>query len=873
MPTRLSLTIALLACLATPVLAQDDAREADAVFNTLDVVIDAPWRVQRQSSGPTEIPVMFFFPETRTDWRRVRVHSISVSDADGAVDRPLYEHHAGSAPVAAPGVRVQDAWGRIAPDLATVAEGAAASPTQIGEVSDENRGFHVMVRIPVTVGPSVRRVALAGKVEIERLDDAGKPTDHKVWPIRRRLEVDVDPEALPMFPGWRTYDTHVHTLAEFDPNTAVKALRKDHGGPMRMILETAKCLGMLEDADDPRGRFITTDHNCYYSDRVFPHFGPTVDGMLGATIAVEHPEWSEDFRGTDGKLVPEGQREFENYQSLLGSTRGEELSLAKQPGAPYGAIGSLSAHMLIHGGRHFCGPFHGGKFLIFKDENPNEIEKVLPEIAASQNFRGAFAYGAHPFTESSMDQRFGTYWTEKQIDYAVHAHVTWQEGGHDQDHVFRGWELWNQRDDRLFDMPMSDRGRMARALEDPRTEKAWNAGNPNWDAVLNFGLMRWHQMICDGFAAASPEQPAVRAVRKLYVAGGSDAHGDFNRFSDCAGRGFSTLPFPLDHLFKGFTIGSNALARVRIAVDAKPADGRSATEQALYAYGHGQGCVTDGPVLDVEVDANGCFDQGRMAWTPRAQFRTTDGAVGGGGRMDGARTALIAAGSAHPVLRFRWRSSPEFGGPLTRIEVYRDEPGKRVKRVNVQRNTGPASVLAPDGQLDPQAPADADGWRQVDVGDVTAPTALSLGGFTARPPTPPYDFRAYTNPVWLLPVAAGLSVDGATRAGHLAPGQLSATFRFPVSMEERPLEVRLIPLDATGATVGEGVLMQPAPEGWTASARADVASSVYRVTNAASAVDLSTTHGGKFCVVLRDPSDTHGNHLNSVAWILEVPGQ
>jgi len=49
--------------------------------------------------------------------------------------------------------------------------------------------------------------------------------------------------------------------------------------------------------------------------RVFPHFGPTVEGLLASPVQVLHPEWAADFVGADGRTVPAGQREFENHEN------------------------------------------------------------------------------------------------------------------------------------------------------------------------------------------------------------------------------------------------------------------------------------------------------------------------------------------------------------------------------------------------------------------------------------------------------------------------------------------------------------------------------------------------------------------------------
>ena len=50
-----------------------DTDEADISLKQLNMVVDAPWRVQIRPQGPNYIPVLFFFPETKKDWRRVQI--------------------------------------------------------------------------------------------------------------------------------------------------------------------------------------------------------------------------------------------------------------------------------------------------------------------------------------------------------------------------------------------------------------------------------------------------------------------------------------------------------------------------------------------------------------------------------------------------------------------------------------------------------------------------------------------------------------------------------------------------------------------------------------------------------------------------------
>jgi hypothetical protein len=193
--------LAVLVALAGPAAAHENApAEADAVFDILTVVIDAPWRVQVRPGVAAQIPVLVFFPETKDRWRRIQVLRVRLSDATGGGEQPIYEDALGSGPrvwtsvatgLTGEGAKLQDAWGRTTGELSLISPveppaGQGAS-FRVCEVGDHNRSWHVILRIPVPAPIAARRtrVVLVGQVDYRRLAEG----DQAVHSMKRRLEV------------------------------------------------------------------------------------------------------------------------------------------------------------------------------------------------------------------------------------------------------------------------------------------------------------------------------------------------------------------------------------------------------------------------------------------------------------------------------------------------------------------------------------------------------------------------------------------------------------------------------------------------------------------------------------------------------------
>lgn len=174
------------------------------------------------------------------------------------------------------------------------------------------------------------------------------------------------------------------------------------------------------------------------------------------------------------------------------------------------------------------------------------------------------------------------------------------------------------------------------------------AGVRLWDAMLLWSL-----------------DPAMNAPltwldegepRKVFMAGGSDSHGDFNfrregyllgptAFNDTA------LGKPRNLLNAGDPVGRAG------SVDAMGGNAFS-QEQIVDTFRSGQFAVTDGPALRIAIDTNGdgLIDSGDipMGGTAHGRFAPTDGST-------------FPTGDTFPLL-VEWKSTEEFG-PVSRLDL------------------------------------------------------------------------------------------------------------------------------------------------------------------------------------------------------------
>ncbi len=793
---------ALLAALLMPARAQGYADRAGT-----DVVLDAPWRTVRDT-----VPLLVFTPQFERG-RRIEVVR-------------LFECVAG-APVAPP-VFVDAAGGPDTLNGVTFV-GPLGGPRGGLEAGERVRSqWHYVARVPHA---ALRRHAspdvhtLRAEVTWSRPGRLGRTR----LVTYRVLRVVVDPTPFPAFaPEDRYLDTHVHTIAEqttagpLDVNGASKA----YGGPLVMLAESAYALGLVESRPAARGwdaladRLVVTDHNIFYSRRPYdtgaaPRFGPTAT--------------------TDG-----GPGEAAWYRAHLGRLAGEEVTLRRGPGQDRSPRPNIGHHLLVYGGPHLEGPWHGGLFLTSTLENPNTPGSVLTAMRAAGG--GAFCYASHPCLE-------GFEWPDAYDAEAIGLPPHDSNAGPQVDaagtgFLFKGAEVWNSKLDRVahrsgrlaassaFDAMDPFEGGAAAQRFEPRA----------WDGELERSLHRWLGYVGRGLDHSFREAPEERFVRKLYLSAGSDAHGDFNYTDEVL-----ATPVP----YSG-ALNANAFARVRTyaLVHERPEGSRD----AVAALAGGNTVLTDGPLLAFSLDANGRDDPraGAARWhDASSRWENADGRIGGSGGFDGGGTALVA-GPGDAWIRSTWRRSvtPGAGAPA----ALRFDRVTAAGRDSFRLEPGAEGVAAD---------------RPVPVA-LGQPCALLA---TARDPAA-YE-RCITNPVWTAPVRIEVAADPRVGpSGAVLPaGALRVTYHFPYTMSATaPARVALRPLDATGTSTEPEIPLQPV-SGWEAEdgvARARLSlvnATPIALPAAAWDADAHAAAPGRcsFVVYFERPTDLHGNTLNDVA--------
>ncbi len=809
---RLAGLLLALAALLFPDLATGYADRAGT-----DIVMDAPWRTVRD-----EIPVLFFMPQL---------------EGGRHIERLRIFECVGGVPVG-PAVFVDAAGGPDTLNGATIV-GMFGEPRGGIEADERIASFwHYVVRLPHAL------LAHHADPDIHFLlaeVDWSKPGLLHRRHLRntRMLRVVVDPRRFPSLgAGDRYLDTHVHTIAEQTTSGMLDVVdggHKAYAGPLVMLLESAYALGLVETRPGPENwpdfvdSVVVTDHNVFYSTRPFEVGTPPREGPTSAT---------------DGAA---GEAAW--YREHLGRLAGEEVTLRRgsnQDGSPRPNIGH---HLLVYGGPHFEGPWHGGYFLTSRLENPNTLEHVLAGLKAAGG-RG-FVYAAHPDLQSfewppeyyAQGAGFAPYDSRDgpQVDSAG------------TEFLFKGLELWNSK----IDAANAGGFRLAASSAFDRMNPF--AGGPakqrfiprEWDAELWRSLDTLYTLIGRGLAYSFREAPEEKFIRKLYLSGGSDAHGDFNYTDEVVA---TAVPW-------SGRLNPNAFARVRtlVLVHDQPVENRD----VVAAFAEGNTVATDGPLLSFSLDANGRDDPGAGAgrWhDAECGWENADGRLGGSGRFDGGRTALVALPGGDTRIRTEWRRSVTPGAG--------DLASARFDRIFEAGRDSFRLALGPEGARDDRA----------------LPVAMDrLSAIVAVARDTVVDERCLTNPVWVAPVGIEVAAQPVADEGHpdgvLPPGALRVVFRFPFSMSPSAgSRVLLRPLGADGRSTDPVVELVPDP-GWE---EADgIASSVLSATNADplslpagdwDAGDHAPRPGiASFVVWLERPAELHGNVLNDVARAFAVP--
>ncbi|MEZ6184994.1 MAG: S8 family serine peptidase [Planctomycetota bacterium] len=827
----------------------------------LNIVLDAPWRL---APGRTYLPLLVFLPEkgdrSRKTWVRVDTFEVTVGGKTEEERRVVFRDSVGDdddlevpARVAPRGTRILDELGapRLTegqPDLRLFGHDRIYVP-----------GRYNLLCLPkdALVRPGLDAPNTAGQVNYLEASAAWsnrrrflfffRRTGHGT--SRRVMRVQFPNDARPQLgPGGHYLDTHVHTIAEWYQGSWLNLLapRKNWGGPIPMLKESAYAIGLTPDVEGVRDRVITSDHNAFYNHsrpahntlKHRPPFGPTGSAMSEAT-------------------------ERQVMQSIFGETCAEEVAFHAQQKMVGPFSLPLGAHMLTYRAQHITGAWHGGSTfarILGSPHKKTQLAEVIPRLTKHNRAENSTAatFAAHPANE-------GQGWSAEHLDLAfeldpakrddrsVHAEMT--------GFLAKGLQIWNGEFGR-HSMPP---GTIVWGNLDPWNDPEFRAGNPDWDQELNLGLRQWHELTSKTLSYELAAYPGIRFPRKVFLIAGSDAHGDFNGTEDRLATMVGAQAT--------FDVDANAYGKALTYV--LPREG----ESALDAMIAGHSVLTDGPLLEFALDADARWDPAQQSWDAAGtRFQDRDGQIGGGGPFDGQGTALVARGSQGPRIGFRYSSNREWG-PLSRVALYQTTPGQ--PNAMGQRPRG-GTLPLPVETFATTAP---DAIHQASLPQaIQATTALSLGGYSRDPSELiTDDRRCLTNAVYAVPFDLDARVErtevDAQGNGSIPPGALKVRWAFDMSLRPLAYAVELKALSSEGRStaVDHGPIDVLTPVGtWTGSeTHLDC---VYELTNSRP-IPLNLDRFGSspeavtFVVSFRDaPQDPFGNRLNRIATTFEVPG-
>ncbi len=796
-----------------------------------DFVMDAPWKTVRDT-----VPVLFFLPQF--DGAGDTLDSLRISNydpADGTHDSAaVFVDTQDPATDRFNGCTVINPFGRARPEGLPAGERAT-------------NFWHYIVRVPhsslASAEPPDIHYLFA---EIDWSTQATPEANRTYHRNFRVLKVRFDEPAFPKFANEdRYFDAHVHTIAEQTTfGTAnVNGANKNFGGPIAMVCEASYALGLVDvqlrdkNFADFRDKLVVTDHNVFYSARpndsgTTPSYGPT-----GAT---------EIF-------FPGGEAGW--YRATLGKLAGEEVCLATGSNQPTPDL-RLGHHFLAYDTQHFEGPWHGGAYRPFRlaptgVANMNTMQAVLTAMRAPANPATGFAYAAHPYLASHR-------WPTEYIDQACgfgngnnSATGPAVNSTGDEFH-FKGSQTWNTKPDSVDQSFNATGGHLNAGREWGRMNPFVRGASavqrfralPNWDAELALSLDSSLVQIGRGLIYNFAETPKRKFIRKLYMSAGTDAHGDFNYTDDVN----STVQSGTG------TLNTSAYARVRtyvMASDRPPAQG-GADATAQDAYREGNTVLTDGPVVRFELDGNGRHDPGLgvARWHDALnQWDNADGRIGGLGKFDGGRTALVPQPHTDAFIKSRTLDSVRPGAG--RIQQF---------DVTLQSTAGRSTFTRPN----PSATVS----QRLFANDATALDKVSAIVLRGRDAT--VDERCITNPIWAVPV----KIDVTAPANCPYPANsVTIVFHFPISMKNvDTTKVLIQPLDRNGNSTNPEVMLAAAP-GWQEDN--GVENGKYTASNPVAiacpaddwdAEQHARTAGKKsYVVVMKNPLEINDNLLNEIA--------
>jgi len=353
-----------------------------------------------------------------------------------------------------------------------------------------------------------------------------------------------------------------------------------------------------------------------------------------------------------------------------------------------------------------------------------EVLVTVPEICS----QSGFTYGAH-----TLDS--GMVWTDQLIRDAML---------HD---CFRGMEDYNERNPYLSEDVIHPWG-------DPPHTGNWESVDTQWDATIMTCLDRWDRILSEML-----NEPRYQ----LFFMGGSDAHGSMNYKIDWD-------VFKRDLLYTAFP---NALGKIRSGVYCPDGLTNSNVLDSAFA---GSVVVTDGPFMTTGI--------------------SLDGTAASYGECDGKISDTVDLADDHPDARLylEWISSEDYG-PVRMIRVFRGDETTgespdliyQFSPVNGMHDVDLSLLMAdlieplyedydpgPDFYLRAVAYTYDPDFGPDEPGDPSIP------GYD--PMSYDYQYRAFTNPIWVNVTQPCLHHGDVDGNGELSAGDAQLAFYIVMGM-------------------------------------------------------------------------------------------
>jgi hypothetical protein len=432
----------------------------------------------------------------------------------------------------------------------------------------------------------------------------------------------------------------------------------EFGAPLPAVKLTAIAMGL---------HWLTvTDHSCDLDetgDGTYSYathqWEYTVQTPYGTTTVYrDNTAYGSSWGATGADVSELDSPDFRLY-------RGVEINLSSVDPDSW----EKTLHTLFYNPDYISSPFSGAI-----GERP--VVPSLPD-GLDQLDEDGFAYAAHPLSDLSAEWAGldwginGAVWGDADLDTALSRQK------------FRGLEAFNTRSTRYSDdqnNPWAD----------------FDAGvqpDDPYPGELLAGVALWDQLLVGGIASGAP--------RKVFLSGGSDAHGDFN---------FSS------HMGVDNYAMDNAMGKVQtvVRVPGGFAPGNlPPTTEIVAALRAGRSVVSDGPFLEIGMDRDGDGD-----W-----YGADDMMIGDHGAWSPGLDLALG---------IRWASLPEFGPVVSLRVVGGDSVG-----------TTTWLTLNPDSS--------GQGYGGTATVDLDSAYASGTCYLRAELLTDDDDVghRAYTNPVWI----------------------------------------------------------------------------------------------------------------------------